>query len=318
MANLGYIQVNRYCNQKCHFCSNPFTGRSISYDKGVELIDDFVARGYHGVIFTGGEPTLAKDLPRWVSYARDIGLNRRMISNGLICADYDYVRALADAGLETVHFSLYSYVPSVHEALTDIPGSYRKILSAIGNALDCGIGVHINTVINRFNQDHLDKNVAFLAKHFPAVRHQIWNNLDPKMMRKTPQSLATLPDFASFEAPLGRAMRFLSDSGRTFRVEMVPLCYMRGFEEFSTETRKIVKDEERIIHFLDERGSFHKKGDGFQPPQHFRPGCAGCGLRPVCGGITEGATTYAGQPEKPQTVTPAELARIVAAAKSPD
>jgi hypothetical protein len=34
---------------------------------------------------------------------------------------------------------------------------------------------------------------------------------------------------------------------------------MRGFEWASTETRKIVKDEERIVYFLDFREMVHQE-----------------------------------------------------------
>jgi hypothetical protein len=83
------------------------------------------------------------------------------------------------------------------------------------------------------------------------------------MMRKTEIAYSTLPDFCTFERPLQKAMTFLEETGRTFRVERVPLCYMRGFEHFSTETRKIVKDEERIVHFLDEREVVEQKSEWF-------------------------------------------------------
>ena len=70
MANIGYIQVNRYCNNKCHFCSNPSNGRNITFKKGIELINDFITKKYVGIIFTGGEPTLSPDLPKWIAYAK--------------------------------------------------------------------------------------------------------------------------------------------------------------------------------------------------------------------------------------------------------
>ena len=53
MANIGYIQVNRHCNNGCHFCSNPSNGNNISYEEGIQLIDDFVEKNYAGIIFTG-------------------------------------------------------------------------------------------------------------------------------------------------------------------------------------------------------------------------------------------------------------------------
>lgn len=97
MANIGYIQVNRHCNNACHFCSNPSNGQNISYEKGVEIIDDFIVRKYRGVIFTGGEPTLSPDLSRWITYAKIAGIESRIISNGMMCASLPYMKKLADA-----------------------------------------------------------------------------------------------------------------------------------------------------------------------------------------------------------------------------
>ena len=309
MANIGYIQVNRYCNQKCHFCSNPFTGRSITLEKGMELVDDFITRKYDGVLFTGGEPTLAKNLPDWIAHASKAGIASRMISNGLKSSDPAYLKSLYDAGLRLVHFSLYSYRPQVHDYLTATEGAWKQICKAIENALSLGITVQINTVISSYNQDHLDKTVLFLNRYFPAIRHQVWNNLDPIMMRKTPEAVRTLPTFAKFEAPLRRAMEILTAAGRTFRAEKVPLCYMRGFEEFSTETRKLVKEEERIVHFLDIR-SFHRDaGDSFR--HDYPEGCQGCDLRGICAGITEASTFYKSQEPRPVKLAPGQLDDIV-------
>jgi MoaA/NifB/PqqE/SkfB family radical SAM enzyme len=177
----------------------------------------------------------------------------------MMCANRDYVEKLALSGLELIHFSVHSYNPTVHDFLTDTPGSWHKLMLAIKNGISLGIRIQINTVINHYNQTHLDTTVRFLVKQFPEIRHYIWNNLDPLMMRKTETALSTLPDLPTFEVSLKSAMGFLESQQRTFRVERVPLCYMRGFEHASTETRKIVKEEERLIYFLDDRNIVEQK-----------------------------------------------------------
>ena len=63
MANLGYLQVVRHCNHFCGFCSNPSTPYVHTFETMKVLVDDFVERGYYGVILTGGEPTLHEELP---------------------------------------------------------------------------------------------------------------------------------------------------------------------------------------------------------------------------------------------------------------
>ena len=97
MANIGYIQDNRHCNNACHFCSNPSNGQNISYERGITLIDDFKEKQYRGIIFTGGEPTLSPDLARWIAYAHEQQIEARVISNGMMCSSYPYMKKLADA-----------------------------------------------------------------------------------------------------------------------------------------------------------------------------------------------------------------------------
>ena len=288
MANIWYIQVNRYCNNQCHFCSNPSNWKNISYKRWIELIDDFIKREYHWIIFTGWEPTLSPDLVKWIKYANKKWINCRIISNWMQCANENYVKDLKNAWLELIHFSLYSYIEKIHDFLTDTPWSYKKILKAIQNSLKQWIEVQLNCVINKYNQDHLDKTVKFIVKYFPQIRHFVWNNLDPQMMRQTDIALSTLPDFEKASKVLLRWLKFLEGSWRTFRVERLPLCYMRWFEFASTETRKIVKDEERIVHFLDFRESFRE-----QDWEHERwEECNSCDLRWICAWLYEKEIYY--------------------------
>ena len=285
MANIWYIQVNRYCNNACHFCSNPSNWNNITYERGIELINDFIDRKYRWIIFTWWEPTLSPDLSKWVKYANEKWIENRMISNGMMCANSDFVKKLADSGLELVHFSVYSYNYKIHDFLTDTPWSWKKLMLSITNALNHGIRVQINTVINHYNEKHLDKTVKFLVKTFPEIRHFVWNNLDPLMMRKTDTAWSTMPNFDNFKDSLKEAAVFLESTWRTFRVERVPLCYMEWFEWASTETRKIVKEEERIVYFLDNREMV------FQDWEHWihdkLEACKKCDLNSICSWIYE-------------------------------
>lgn len=312
MANIGYIQVNRHCNNACHFCSNPSNGNNITYERWIELIDDFIARWYRGVIFTGGEPTLSPDLPKWISYTVEKGIENRIISNGMLCSNPAYMKRLADAGLQLVHFSVFTCHDKIHDFLTDTPGSWKKLMMSITNALNCGVRVQINTVINHYNQWHLDKTVKFLVKHFPQIRHFVWNNLDPEMMRKTKTAWSTMPDFDTFSEPLKKAMAFLESSGRTFRAEKVPLCYIRWFEHVSTETRKIVKDEERIVHFLDFREMIHETDWDHGKPKD----CKSCDLEAICGWIYERKKYYDYVKVYPQKLTNNEKNEIISKIRS--
>jgi MoaA/NifB/PqqE/SkfB family radical SAM enzyme len=252
------------------------------------LVDDLVDRGYFGVILTGGEPSLHPELPRIASYASGRGLHVRMITNGWRMSEPEFAREMADAGLEIVHVSIYSVRPDVEGRLRGLPSTLDKAFAALDNAHATGIEVNVNCVINKLNADHLDENIRhYLAKH-PFIRHFVWNNLDPSMGRAEVNQAQFTPRLADFETSLHRAMRLLHASGRTFRVEKVPLCYMTDFAWASTETRKIVKGEERIVHFLD-----HKQTVRQTTWEHiYADACDVCSLRTICGGLFDRGDAY--------------------------
>ncbi len=283
MANIWYIQVNRHCNNACHFCSNPSNWNNISYERWLELIDDFIEKKYLGIIFTWWEPTLSSDLAEWIEYANKKGIENRMISNGMMCSSKDYISKLSKSWLKLIHFSVYSCYEKIHDFLTDTPWSWKKLMMSITNALNAWIRVQINTVINHYSENHLDETVRFITRTFPPIKHFVWNNLDPLMMRKTKTAISTLPNFRIFKDPLARAMKFLEASWRTFRVERVPLCYIEWFEWASTETRKIVKDEERIVHFLDERETVRQYWKYWEHDKN--KDCKQCSLNSICAWI---------------------------------
>jgi MoaA/NifB/PqqE/SkfB family radical SAM enzyme len=292
MANIGYMQVVRHCNQYCRFCSNPETGYVLDLETAKREVDDFAARGYFGIILTGGEPSLSPIIPEITAYARERGLHVRMITNGSKIADKAVARRFVEAGLLHYHVSIHSCREEVEDFLTGVRGSFGLAMRALENLEELdrerreagheGVTVNINTVINAFNCDHLDENVRSFTSRFPFLRHFVWNNLDPSMGRAE-TNRDTAHRLRDFEVSLNKAMRFLAASGRTFRVERVPLCFMVEFAHASTETRKIIKGEERIVHFLDEKGTIRQTD--FRHPK--ADACRHCTLNEICGGLFE-------------------------------
>ncbi|MCX6745847.1 MAG: radical SAM protein [Candidatus Parcubacteria bacterium] len=298
MANLGYIQLNRTCNQKCLFCSNPENGNVLDFDQAKFYINDFVNKNYQGVIFTGGEPTLNPILPKVIKYAKAKGLEVRIISNGQKIADYQLLKNLQDAGLDLIHVSAYSVSPKIQDYLSQNPGSFKNILKTLINARRLNLPVNINTVINSFNAKSLDKNIKFFLVKFPEINHFVFNNLDPEMNR-VEQNKFVVPKLIDFKNSLKRAFESLMKLGKTFRAERVPLCYMADFGEFSTETRKIVKNEERSILFLDNRKDPYSIQKNFFYKKAAQ--CANCSLNEICAGLYAMDTYYDSEELIPQT-----------------
>jgi organic radical activating enzyme len=283
VANLGYVQVTRRCNQSCRFCSNPPSGTEITASEACARVDDLAARGYAGVILTGGEPTLVPWLTDVVRHASSRTIAPRIITNGHALADGPLLDELVAAGLRHLHLSLYSHDPAVHDALTRNPGSHGLGVRALERALARrGLSADVNCVIHRYNAGALDRFVAFVVDRFPAVRHIVFNNLDARMSRVA-ENRDTIPRLVEMEVSLARALRLADAHGLTFRVERVPLCFMAEWAHTSTETRKIVKDEERIVHFLDQKGMIRQQRRAFVHQK--ADVCAVCAVDSICAGL---------------------------------
>lgn len=287
MANLGYLQLTRGCLQACRFCSNPPTGIELTEDEMKREIDQLVELGYDGVILTGGEPTSSPLLFPALGHARERGLYSRMITNGQRLSNEDFFRRAVDAGLSHIHVSLHSHRREVHDFITQYPGAWDHLIQTLSHVPEMGITCDINTVINTYNADHLHEVVIWLTDRFPFLRHFVWNNMDPDGNRaeENPDCIARHHEFM---VSLDLAMEYLHATGRTFRAERVPLCFMQRFAWASTETRKIIKEEERCIRFLDRKGFIrqleflHGKGSA----------CDACRYDPICAGMFSMAKTY--------------------------
>lgn len=291
MANLGYIQVTRQCNQRCRFCSNPPNEVLRTLEESCALVDDLRRQGYDGVILTGGEPTLEPSLPELIAYCREVGLPVRMITNGVRLSDAELLDRLIDAGLSHCHLSLHSHLAEVQDELTGNPGGFLEVLEALANldARRARITVDLNVTIYRDNAEHLDGLIQMAIDRFPFIRHFVFNGLDPdtNRLREAPE---LIPRLAEFEVSLALAARIIMSTGRTLRVERVPLCYMPGFEHCSTETRKLIKNEERTTHFLDCRGAVRQEAEAFVHRHH--EVCEICTLEEICAGLYEREDGY--------------------------
>jgi sulfatase maturation enzyme AslB (radical SAM superfamily) len=281
MANIGYMQVTRRCNQKCRFCSNPEREEEVSLSLGKKQISALKRKGYLCVVFTGGEPTMSSHLPDFIRHCRDIGYMHKLCTNGQKTADADYLAELAECGLEHVCLSFHSCKPDVQAYLSGNEDSLKNIIRTLQNLQRYpNIAVDILTTINSFNADHLSGNVRFLLNHFPFFHHYTWNHLDPRMNR-TAENPETIPKLSNVQMELHFAMKLLDDNGKQFQVERLPLCYMAEYAHHSTETRRIVKKEERMTYFLDERGCLN-----WTEWKHEKAACcAVCALNEICAGL---------------------------------
>jgi MoaA/NifB/PqqE/SkfB family radical SAM enzyme len=156
------ILLNYACQAKCQFCSQDFDWRQeknlMPFRQACEKIYLAYQQGYRRLGFTGGEPTLRKDLPKLIAFAKKTGFSYvRIQTNGIRTADYAYTKELVDAGLTFVKFSIHGHDAKTHDELTMIPGSFQACLDSIDHLKRLRVGMGVNIVLNKVNYAHLDE-----------------------------------------------------------------------------------------------------------------------------------------------------------------
>jgi radical SAM protein with 4Fe4S-binding SPASM domain len=155
---LSEVALTYRCNLRCRFC---YAACGCTRDDAAGEMSTAEVCGVlrkirkdaqvPSVSFTGGEPTLREDLEDLVRYAkRELGLRVNLITNGTHI-DAARARALASAGLASAQVSVEAPEEAAHDVLTQVPGSFRRSIEAVGHLRDAGILVHTNTTLNRLN-----------------------------------------------------------------------------------------------------------------------------------------------------------------------
>ena len=304
--NLGYLQITRLCNQRCRICSNPESEAVLDESTAKAKIDEMIASGYDGVILTGGEPTVHANLVELVRHCRGAGFHNRIITNGQRLSDAELLSELVEAGLDSLHLSVISHRPHIQNFVTGNPNSYRNLMAALINLAGIELPVNVNIPISHYNVQHLRQLVDRVLKRLPKVRHFVFDFLDP-LQNRASRNPDVIPSLWEVKLPLRQALDFLSRMGRTFRVERLPLCYMPEYAHCSTETRTIVLDEDRLIHFLDEKGKHKCSAWEFGKGSS----CRICDLDSVCAGLWEMGTYHSAEELLPVTGSARAVARRV-------
>jgi len=153
---LVHFEVTLRCNAHCGFCDYWKTNTDA---RAAELKSYADAARYFNpmlVTFTGGEPTLRRDLEDLVSEVdRAISLKYiTLITHGAMLTA-ERARSLWDAGVNQFNISL-DYLDDRHDRARGIPGLSARILGTIPAMRAAGIdNIRFNTVIKNDNLDQI-------------------------------------------------------------------------------------------------------------------------------------------------------------------
>ncbi|MBM3245852.1 MAG: radical SAM protein [Candidatus Omnitrophica bacterium] len=165
--NLGTYVLNfDSCNQRCLFCLQADyinRGNRVTYSKVAKEIIDAKKMGYKNIDFYGGEPTCFAFLKRTVRLANSLSLTATLATNCVRFSSLAYAESFFSgvkiAGLRT---SLHSHKPQVHDAITQVQGSFLRTIAGIGNVLRHNKRLSVNIVIHKLNYEEIINMVYYI------------------------------------------------------------------------------------------------------------------------------------------------------------
>jgi MoaA/NifB/PqqE/SkfB family radical SAM enzyme len=225
-----YIELTMHfrCNLRCVHCMIEDTMDRLapeSMERFRQVLDHNARhRRWAGLILTGSEITLRRDLPELAAEARRHGFEHvRIQTHGMRLADEGFCRALVDAGVDEFFVSVTAGDAATHDAITEVPGSFEKTLRGLGNleAFD-GVVTLTNTVITRRSFRHLPRVVDLLGNLRRLVQMDFWgywpmSEVDEKDL--VVSHMETLPF-------LRQAIARARSLGRAVEVKNFPECLL--------------------------------------------------------------------------------------------
>jgi MoaA/NifB/PqqE/SkfB family radical SAM enzyme len=253
------LTVHFKCNLKCTHCMIEGTMdwlKPESEDDFASVLAQNAKQGlWKGIIFTGSEVTLRRDLPDMARRARDHGFEHvRIQTHGMKLASENYCRELIDAGIDEYFVSVTAADAATHDAITQVPGSFDKTVRGLENleAFDNVVSL-TNTVITELSYRQLPELVDRFSHLRQLARMDFWN-FWPMAETDEKNLIASHLDVLPY---LREAIHRARDLGRPIEVKNFPECLLGDDREaLNNDQPKLNIDPEFWPEFM--RNGFHQ------------------------------------------------------------
>ena len=168
-------ELTHRCPLQCPYCANPLAleraGAELDTAIWLRVLEEAAAMGVLQVHFSGGEPTVRKDLVSLVRRAAELQLYSNLITSGVLL-DAPLLAQLAGAGLDHVQLSFQDIEPAEADRLGGLRGGHAEKLRVAGLVREAGLALTLNFVVHRQNLARVPEMIA-LGEALGAGRIEI-------------------------------------------------------------------------------------------------------------------------------------------------
>ncbi len=173
-----HLDITWRCNEHCVHCYLDHDGKGEMTTAEVkQALRQIKESGTFFLSISGGEPLLRRDCFEILEYARALKFNVKLKTNAVMIGATEAAR-IRQLGIEQVQISVYSHRAEVHDAITKLPGSFRRTIDAIQQLKANGAKVSITNILMTLNSGD-GKAVKQLADELGVAFH-----IDPTITPK--------------------------------------------------------------------------------------------------------------------------------------
>lgn len=168
---LAWIEITDACNLKCVHCYEGEThvkmNDSLCLAEWKKIIDQLVELKIKTIIVIGGEPTCYKHVGEILKYISKFDVKSTLFTNATNISD-----ELFNTIVETktmVKTSVYGHTAELHDSITQVKGSFDKMVNNITRLKNAGIDITSSIIVMRENEQYVDEIIDFtknLGMHF--------------------------------------------------------------------------------------------------------------------------------------------------------
>jgi MoaA/NifB/PqqE/SkfB family radical SAM enzyme len=242
------IKLGYSCNNNCFHCvilenrevalKKKGTQNRTTEDFKKELLDS-KNKGCASVTFTGGEPTLRRDLLELIEFAQQLGYLIGMQTNGRLFYYKEYAKKLSAYNISYV-IALHGPDEKTHDEISRVAGSFKQTLTGIKNLLSFKQDVGGKMVLSRKNHALLDETVKLFIdlgiKNISIAFPHISDN--ERFLEVVPKYTDVIDKVHQSVETVNSANKTLAEENKiNIYFECIPLCLMRGYEKHVSELK---------------------------------------------------------------------------------
>ena len=173
------LDLTYRCNERCVHCYLDHEDHGeMTTTEIKDLLDQLADAGVFFLIFSGGEIFLRKDLFEIVEHARKLLFSVKLKTNAVMIRKAKAER-IARLGVESVAISVYSHKAEVHDAITKLPGSFRRTIEGAKLLKANGVNASFANVLMKHNANDYPEVQALAAQL--DVKYNIDATITPMM-----------------------------------------------------------------------------------------------------------------------------------------